>query len=71
LSLEQVDELYGVVSKAWKSRSFTPTVHFSELDHQNARSRSLADIAADQERKRSLQHDGGIGTDGVTATEKV
>lgn len=66
LSLEQVDELYGVVSKAWKSKQFRPQVQFSEMDTANARSMSLADVAANQERKRSVQHD-----ESAVATEKV
>ena len=31
LALEQVDELYGVVSKAWKSKAFRPTLSFQEV----------------------------------------
>jgi hypothetical protein len=72
LSLEQVDELYGVVSKAWKSKHFVPTVHFSELDTQTQRHMSLADIAANQERKRSsVGHEGGLHSPGATTAEKV
>lgn len=56
LTLEQVDELYGIVSKAWKSKDFRPQLHFSELDHKGERTTSLADAAANQERKRSVQH---------------
>lgn len=66
LTLEQVDELYGVVSKAWKSKQFRPQVHFSEIDTAHARSLSLADVAANQERKRSVQHD-----ETTVGTEKV
>lgn len=69
LTLEQVDELYGVVSKAWKSKQFRPTLHFSELDHENQRHMSLADIAANQERKRSVG--GGEVSPGATTSEKV
>lgn len=57
LTLEQVDELYGVVNKAWKSKQFRPALHFSEVDQENHRHMSLADITAAQERKRSVQHD--------------
>ncbi|KAF2747702.1 general substrate transporter [Sporormia fimetaria CBS 119925] len=70
LSLEQVDELYGVVGKAWQSKKFRPSLNFSEVDHQNQRHRSLADIAADQERKRSVGNGEGAGM-GAAATEKV
>jgi len=57
LTLEQVDELYGVVSKAWKSKEFRPALHFTEVDPNSDRKLSLADIAARQERKRSVQHE--------------
>jgi len=60
LSLEQVDELYGVVDKAWKSKAFRPQLHFAEVDHERQRHMSLADITAEQERKRSVQHDEGL-----------
>ena len=66
LTLEQVDELYGVVHQAWKSKQFRPQVHFSEMDTANTRSMSLADVAANQERKRSIQHD-----ESTVGTEKV
>ena len=32
LTLEQVDELYGVVSKAWKSRAFRHHVSFQKVE---------------------------------------
>jgi hypothetical protein len=70
LSLEQVDELYGVVGKAWKSKSFRPTLHFSEVDQTTQRHMSLADIAANQERKRSLGGHEGLPVD-TSTTEKV
>ena len=68
LTLEQVDELYGVVSQAWKSKAFRPQVQFSEMDHSNTnnRSMSLADVAANQVRNRRVQHEEGLG-----ASEKV
>ncbi|KAH7122635.1 high affinity glucose transporter RGT2 [Dendryphion nanum] len=56
LSLEQVDELYGVVSKAWKSKQFRPALHFAEVDAEASRHMSLSEITANQERKRSVQH---------------
>jgi SP family sugar:H+ symporter-like MFS transporter len=67
LSLEQVDELYGVVSKAWKSKSFRPQVQFAQIDHEQHRHMSLADVAANQERKRSVQHDEAV----LPGAEKV
>ncbi|KAH1354085.1 hypothetical protein KXW30_008311 [Aspergillus fumigatus] len=58
LSLEQVDELYGKVSKAWKSSGFVPTVHFTDVrdvaeGHQKA---SLSQLEADAQEKHKLEH---------------
>jgi SP family sugar:H+ symporter-like MFS transporter len=55
LSLEEVDELYGIVSSARKSRSFVPRVRFAEVekDGADARHMSLAEVADAQERRRS------------------
>lgn len=57
LTLEQVDELYGVVGKAWKSKDFVPQVSFADVDHKTQRGMSLTDIGGEQTRKRSVQHD--------------
>ncbi|KAI8940718.1 hypothetical protein NX059_001984 [Plenodomus lindquistii] len=57
LSLEEVDELYGTISQAWKSKGFVPQVSFADVDHEKNRGMSLTDIAQNQERKRSVQHD--------------
>ncbi|EOA89315.1 Plasma membrane low glucose sensor [Exserohilum turcicum] len=57
LTLEQVDELYGIVSKAWKSKEFRPAVSFADIDSGAARKASLSEVAANQERKRSIQHE--------------
>ncbi|KAF2273873.1 glucose transporter-like protein [Westerdykella ornata] len=74
LTLEQVDELYGVESKAWKSKKFRPTVHFADVTKEDEQRRmSLVEIAANQERKRSLQGDGHavpVAAETLT-TEKV
>ncbi|KAL5371422.1 hypothetical protein DPSP01_014277 [Paraphaeosphaeria sporulosa] len=65
LTLEQVDELYGVVSQAWKSKQFRPKVQFSEIDAgPDGRKLSLADVGNHQERKRSIH-------DEPQTTEKV
>jgi len=55
LSLEEVDELYGIVNKAWLSAKFIPAVKFAEVekDGDAVRGASLAEIAAAQERRRS------------------
>lgn len=60
LSLEQVDELYGIVSKAWKSKTFRPALSFAEVEEMGDQGRrmSLIEIAAEQERKRSVTHVG-------------
>jgi len=55
LSLEEVDELYGIVNKAWLSAKFRPAVKFAEVERDGdaVRGASLAEIAAAQERRRS------------------
>ncbi|OAL07174.1 general substrate transporter [Phaeosphaeriaceae sp. SRC1lsM3a] len=62
LSLEQVDELYGKVDKAWKSKGFVPTVSFQDVQdvHADTRRKSLTEIEADATRKRSAQYTEGI-----------
>jgi MFS transporter, SP family, sugar:H+ symporter len=55
LSLEQVDELYAKVTKAWHSKDFVPTVHFTELQAlggEEARKRSLADLENIAEKRK-------------------
>lgn len=48
LSLEQVDELYGKVGKAWQSHTFVPTVSFQDVQDVSGgvdmRKSSLTDI---------------------------
>ena len=70
LTLEQVDELYGVVGKAWKSKKFRPALHFAEVD-ETARGQSLAEIAAQQERKRSVVQTEGDGVNTTAGAEKI
>jgi SP family sugar:H+ symporter-like MFS transporter len=53
LSLEQVDELYGVVGKAWQSKSFEPSVSFQDVDHTG------------QRRNKSLDHGESVTTEKV------
>ncbi|KAK5706710.1 Plasma membrane low glucose sensor [Elasticomyces elasticus] len=55
LSLEQVDELYGIVSKAWKSQEFRPQVSFQDAEEMGAAKRgmSLSEVA---EKKASIGH---------------
>jgi len=59
LTLEQVDELYGKVSKAWQSEGFVPTVSFQEVQDITggaSRNQSLADIENTAMRKKSVTH---------------
>ena len=49
LSLEQVDEMYGKVDKAWKSPGFQPTISFQDVKEvggtgEHARKSSLVDL---------------------------
>ena len=56
LSLEQVDELYAKCDKAWKSKSFVPSVSFQDVRDMGPQDRhqSLADIEAGAIRKKSV-----------------
>jgi hypothetical protein len=58
LTLEQVDELYDIVSKAWKSRAFRPQVSFHDVEQMedSKRGMSMSEMAQASERKRSLGH---------------
>ncbi|KAH7386719.1 glucose transporter-like protein [Phaeosphaeria sp. MPI-PUGE-AT-0046c] len=67
LTLEQVDELYGTVGKAWKSKDFVPQVSFADVDHKTQRGMSLTDIGGEQTRKRSVQHDETVAGEKVAA----
>ena len=63
LSLEQVDELYAKVGKAWESHKFVPTVSFQDVqdvggDHRKS---SLADIENVAMRKKSVGHEEVVG----------
>lgn len=68
LSLEQVDELYGKVDKAWKSPGFVPSVSFQEVQDVRADTRhmSLTDMEQTVMRKRSVQHDEMTGVNNTT-----
>jgi SP family sugar:H+ symporter-like MFS transporter len=67
LSLEQVDELYGKVSKAWKSPGFVPSVSFQDVQdaHVDGRRMSLTDAEAEASRKRSAQFNEGYNEKSV------
>lgn len=54
LTLEEVNELYGTCSKAWKSRSFRPKISWAEAEKEGVdRRASMLDIGDMQERRRS------------------
>lgn len=58
LSLEQVDELYAKVDKAWKSKTFVPTVSFQDVQEVGGqRAGSLTEIETMAMRKKSAQHE--------------
>ena len=58
LSLEQVDELYSKVGKAWQSKGFVPTVRFHDIQEtiaegSGARRSTLADLEQATVRRKS------------------
>jgi sugar porter (SP) family MFS transporter len=61
LTLEQVDELYELVAKAWKSKEFRPAVSFREastVDHgvgPDGRKKSLRQVSIAQQERRASQ----------------
>lgn len=59
LSLEQVDELYELVDKAWQSKSFRPKISFREASvaDQGGRRMSLREISVAQEQSRFSEQD--------------
>lgn len=63
LALEQVDELYAKIDKAWKSPGFVPTVSFQDVQeaHVDNRHMSLAEAEGEAVRKRSVVYNEGDG----------
>lgn len=55
LTLEEVDELYARVSKAWESQNFIPEISFQDIKvgHNGERGESIAQAV---ERKTSVSH---------------
>lgn len=55
LTLEQVDELYDIVNKAWKSKEFRPAVRYADIhrDEDTSRKMSLREHLDQQERRRA------------------
>lgn len=59
LSLEEVDELYGRVSKAWQSKKFRPEISFQDVDDiqkKGGRNMSISEMAEESQRKKSVSH---------------
>jgi MFS transporter, SP family, sugar:H+ symporter len=68
LALEEVDELYAKVSKAWQSSGFVPTVSFQEVQDAGIDNRRLSLVEAEgKARQRSVVHEEAI----VTKDEKA
>lgn len=63
LSLEQVDELYAKVGKAWQSKGFVPTVSFQDVQDAQGENRSMSLVEAEQNvrRKGSVVHADHLG----------
>lgn len=61
LALEQVDELYAKVGKAWQSPGFIPTVSFQDVQDVRAGDRRLSLVEAEGTamRKKSVIHNEG------------
>lgn len=82
--MEEVDELYGIIGKAWQSKKFRPAVKFTDVEKEGVRGKgeSLADYAR---RKSSVTHQattadvpvlghekpGAVHHDGELGSEKV
>ncbi|KAN0098412.1 putative glucose transporter rco-3 [Hyaloscypha variabilis] len=45
LTLEQVDELYETVDKAWKSRGFVPKLHYADVEKMRGSTAILDEVA--------------------------
>ncbi|CAK3835040.1 high affinity glucose transporter rgt2 [Lecanosticta acicola] len=59
LTLEEVDELFGVCRKAWESHKFRPQVSFMDVNDMNAgggRKMSLTEITEAAQRKKGVTH---------------
>lgn len=59
LALEQVDELYAKVNKAWKSPGFVPTVSFQDVQEAQLDNRHMGLVEAEHtvDRKKSVAYD--------------
>jgi MFS transporter, SP family, sugar:H+ symporter len=76
LTLEQVDELYEIVDKAWQSKAFRPMVHFREAQEQGGQEgggqrMSIRQLSVAQEERRRSSADGGMREKGAVREERV
>lgn len=55
LTLEQVDELYGIVDKAWKSKDFHPAVSFREAQEEGESNMNIRQMSIAQSERRASQ----------------
>ena len=72
LSLEQVDELYAKVPRAWNSAGFVPTVSFQEVQEvagDQTRRHTLTEVEDIAMRRKSVGSTDGNG--GTSDPEKV
>lgn len=65
LALEQVDELYGMVDKAWKSKGFRPAISFRDVQTAGEKRVSLAE----EYERRTSSVGGGEGGGVVEGTK--
>ena len=70
LALEQVDELYGIVSKAWLSRAYRPQVRFQDVEEMEGEKRhmSMSEMAQESQRRRSTAGQVDGSTDATVAS---
>ena len=72
LALEQVDELYGVVSKAWQSKSFRPQLSFRDVDEMDGAKRGMSMVEMAEESTRRKSVGSGAGAEkGAERTSSV
>lgn len=60
LTLEQVDELYGLVDKAWKSKDFRPAVSFREAQVAGDHHTDIRQMSIAQSERRASQAQGDV-----------
>lgn len=57
LTLEQVNELYGLIDKAWKSKEFRPQINFREAQQEGETGMSMRQMSIAQEERRKSHID--------------